>query len=1782
MDSCPVCPEPPDDPCGGDEGGCETGICDGGGSSEGGGDGEGCPESLSFKFFLGQRGFGKDAGRLEIHAKEPHTDMATPAGLRYSKGRSHAPNDVQLIENGNGDLRQVKTPQLLADIVTVTAYKYEIRFYNPDNIGSWTGTVYDQTSQTAFAVWTVENPDGASAFNRLYISQSVEGNCTKEYRFAYTAGTKTWAMEAGDCSGTFAVLKKVERSSVFSGNTRTDTIKTYEGAQLIRQSVQTWQDLGWGHVLTASETGTGANKIEVSRAWYTSSGQTGKYKKLKSWTNPDGSWAMRGYDAQGRVTVEVRSWKDTAMPGTVDPDTAHAIVNDYTPISGTNDDGSLFPNKPRTVTEKIGGTVVSKTFHVYYEDTANQRIVEIVERAAAPASGYGATGNLRTTSAYYLPGANNIARRHLASVARPDGTVDVYTWATGTYTPATTNGAPSPGTFTPGTGSTDTDVRTVIEHQGPSGLVNGKSTKEIIIRNQVDQTLLHETYAYDSGYSASPVEWVAYAYDARGRKTDEGRSNNAHIETAYYDCCRASSITDTFGIVTAFEYDALGRLAKRIKNGFEQDGSDDIVTQITRAGNAMGLLVTEITRDGASTLTLTATRQYDTAGRVAEEVDHAGIARNYTYAQTAAGGMKATETLSGTSITIIRESWLDGTLKNVTGTGVVHSYHDNGVNQDGTRWTKVYTGHTSGGTVENSPQWIKTTVNVLGQSIEEQRPGYNGSTVTTSYEYNDLGQLISMSTTGQADTLYEYDDLGNMVRSGLDVDGNDALDLEGTDRITETETTYELINSAWWRQTARRVYATDNDDTATTEQTSRQRLTGFGTGVTNEIVALDVNGNATTTTVVVDRSAREVTTTVDYPDSGTDEVRVTVNGLLTSHTSKTGLETTYAYDELGRQTGVTDPRTGMSETHYNSLGQVDWIEDADDNRTSYTYDPDTGRLASITNADNKTQYFSYSDRGEEVRTWGHTPYPVEQVYDDFGRRTQMKTFRGGSGWEGPGWPENPGTADVTTWVYDPATGLLVRKEYADGKGTNYAYTADGKLATRTWERGVTTTYGYDDATGELLSVDYSDATPDVSFTYDRLGRQATVSDAVGTRTFAYRDTLDLQLDTETIDGSGGGLYSKVITRKYATTGVPGRGTGFQVGTTQDPDADYDVTYDYDAAGRLNKVVGPGLPATYGVVYERVANSELIGQVKYMSGASTVAAYLARTYEGSRDVLDKVENYRSGSLVSKYDYTTDTVGRRTQVAYSGPAFDTQSVVGKLVRTEWGYNDRNEVIDADQYRYTVQEYPFGSTAYAYDPIGNRKSYEQMSGTSYYCANAVNQYTTRDNTQNCPPSAPVDETFSYDDDGNMTADATISYTWDGENRLASAVPTSPTTGSKKLEFVYDYMNRRVQKKVYTYNGSVWNLTSTERYVYDGWNVVLTLDGNNAVTRKLTWGLDLSGTLHGAGGIGGLLAVKQGSTSYWYFYDGNGNVTEVLQPPTGFTILSGGGGGPPSYVLAHYEYDPYGNCLYPTPSGSYAATNPIRFSTKWLDNDLGSGKEMYNFGRRPYWTRLGRWGRRDPMMEEGGQNLYVLLTNNPINWIDPHGLSALGDCKYQCGGCWQQCRDSGEDPGECEHRRIGCHYACENYGNPGSECASAPLPPPPGTPMPPPATIPWYVGGNCGCADILECMGRCLEELKAAEVALGTSVAMLCGQETTIPKNICGVQLIPGMPGEYGRFITVCGGGINDRLPIPRSCKIYGNGIVKCVGRNPAAPLIIGGGVALGYEVYCAHKCYENRHAY
>ncbi|HOW18158.1 MAG TPA: RHS repeat-associated core domain-containing protein, partial [Phycisphaerae bacterium] len=132
-------------------------------------------------------------------------------------------------------------------------------------------------------------------------------------------------------------------------------------------------------------------------------------------------------------------------------------------------------------------------------------------------------------------------------------------------------------------------------------------------------------------------------------------------------------------------------------------------------------------------------------------------------------------------------------------------------------------------------------------------------------------------------------------------------------------------------------------------------------------------------------------------------------------------------------------------------------------------------------------------------------------------------------------------------------------------------------------------------------------------------------------------------------------------------------------------------------------------------------------------------------------------------------------------------------------------------------------------------------------------------------------------------------------------------------------------------------------------------------------------SAGIHGAGGIGGLLAAVETTAphagSYWFLYDGNGNVGQVIRASD-------------QGIAARYEYDPYGTTL--VAEGAYAAANPFRFSTKWLDTETGHVHYPY----RPYEPRLGRWLARDPMGEKGGRNLYAALANRPPMVVDAFGL--------------------------------------------------------------------------------------------------------------------------------------------------------------------------------------------------
>ncbi|GBC63464.1 hypothetical protein DENIS_4458 [Desulfonema ishimotonii] len=215
-------------------------------------------------------------------------------------------------------------------------------------------------------------------------------------------------------------------------------------------------------------------------------------------------------------------------------------------------------------------------------------------------------------------------------------------------------------------------------------------------------------------------------------------------------------------------------------------------------------------------------------------------------------------------------------------------------------------------------------------------------------------------------------------------------------------------------------------------------------------------------------------------------------------------------------------------------------------------------------------------------------------------------------------------------------------------------------------------------------------------------------------------------------------------------------------------------------------------------------------------------------------------------------------------------------------------------------------------------------------------------------------------------MTGYDGATYTWNAENRLIAA-----ETADKRITLLYDHMGRRVQKKVFSGTPGSWNAEPDETrvFMYDGWNLIReTVSGTASGETYYVWGLDLSQSMQGAGGIGGLLCAVSGGEVRRYAYDANGNVGQLVNEE--------------GVIVARYEYDPFGNEI--VAEGAGAQGNPFRFSTKYLDAETG----LVYYGFRYYSAELGRWISRDPIGEKGGLNLYRVVGNNSVNTFDILGM--------------------------------------------------------------------------------------------------------------------------------------------------------------------------------------------------
>ena len=472
------------------------------------------------------------------------------------------------------------------------------------------------------------------------------------------------------------------------------------------------------------------------------------------------------------------------------------------------------------------------------------------------------------------------------------------------------------------------------------------------------------------------------------------------------------------------------------------------------------------------------------------------------------------------------------------------------------------------------------------------------------------------------------------------------------------------------------------------------------------------------------------------------------------------------------------------------------------------------------------------------------------------------------------------------------------------------------------------------------------------YTHDTAGRLWKVSDGSVEAAYGYAANSSLMSSlTMTNSGAAGLVANRVWDRLGRLTSVSTRAYGSGA-----PGLPFGFEYQYNRANQRTRMK---LADGSYWLYQFDALGQVISGKRYWSDGTPVAG---QQFEYGFDDIGNRES-TGGRASAASSYTNNLLNQITgrsvapYVDVAGVANPTTNVTVSAAGQTFTAARRGD------YFHHALSVPNSSAQYPTVEVTSAFTNWTESGQVYV------------------PATP--EVFTYDADGNLTSDGRWAYTWDGENRLVEMKrdAVSPSGARIWLVFEYDAQGRRIRKTVSTNAGGGWVEQTDAVFLYDGWNVMVELNANSGKARLRTyvWGSDLSGSLQGAGGVGGLLWVSNYQTAYqeetlptgvhFVAYDGNGNVMALVKAADGT-------------VSGRYEYGPFAEPV--RIGGALAKAQPLRFSTKWTDAESG----LIDYGFRYLNPTTGRWLSRDPIAEKGGANLYRFTRNGPILRIDVLGL--------------------------------------------------------------------------------------------------------------------------------------------------------------------------------------------------
>ncbi len=858
---------------------------------------------------------------------------------------------------------------------------------------------------------------------------------------------------------------------------------------------------------------------------------------------------------------------------------------------------------------------------------------------------------------------------------------------------------------------------------------------------------------------------------------------------------------------------------------------------------------------------------------------------------------------------------------------------------DGTENSYTYTagGQLASAKDQNGNYPVRNTYDSQGR-VESQKDALGR---VTSFSYNGT----ETDTTAPDGGVWTDIHIGNILTAQYDPFGNKTFyTYDGQFNVNHVIDPLGSTTTYIYDQSGRLTRITDGEgDSQRFAYDASGNLTKF------------TNGNLRATTYTYDAKGY-LSTALDALDN-TTTITHTATGQQDSVTDPLGNTTHFAYDSAGHQISVTYPDGARATQSFDTSGRLVSSTDPRGNAngadpaaftTTYTYDG-ADRLLSVTDANNHKTSYTYDAVGNLATSTDPANKTTAYTYDAANQLTQVSDPNG----------------DSQGLTYD-AMGNVSSRTDATGAKTVYAYDKAQRLFSMTTPRGnvsganpaaYTWTYGYDLAGNQITSTDPDGHT--TATTYDANHRQTSVTDPLN------------QTEKTAYDSNGN---VKTVTNASARTTTYTYDANEQVTAVKDPNNKTE-SYGYDAAGNKTTVTSPlGNKTTY--AYDTNGRpTKTVEPRGNVSGADPAQYAWTTAYDPAGHILSQTDPLGNRTTnewdeVGNLTAHTDARGNKTNYAYdsldrlitvTAPDGGTTSVGYDVLGNMTSRTDANQHTTAYAYdkasRLTKVTDPLNrSTSYAYDVDDNLSRVTNARGQTITSTfNARNQPVEITYSDGTPAVI-----YTYDAAGRITTlvdgTGTRTLSYDAENR-----PLTITSPGATNPFKYTYNNDGTVKTrtypdnyaisyAYDADGRITSQTTSGKTITYGWdeagNLLSTkFPTTTALTENRTY--DRAGRLASiAEGTGarkltrdpdGRLVADQYTDATTtglasrYGYDATGRLTRTCTDTVSTTSCLDGTAG------ATYAYDKTGN-LTTSATGSATITNTYDAADQLTKRVVGS----------------------------------------------------------------------------------------------------------------------------------------------------------------------------------------------------------------------------------------------------